>query len=68
MVHLSPETQARLFNDFERLGLKDSNGHGLGLSIVKRIINKLGGEIRVESENINVRGCTFSFTLKTYNS
>jgi len=68
MVHLSPETQARLFNDFERLGLKDSNGYGLGLSIVKRIINKLGGEIRVESENINVRGCTFSFTLKTYNS
>ena len=55
----------KLFNDFERLGNKDIEGHGLGLSLVKRIVNKMGGEINVESSNIPGEGCTFSFTLLT---
>lgn len=55
----------KLFNDFERLGNKDVEGHGLGLSLVKRIVNKMGGEIIVESSNIPGEGCTFSFTLLT---
>lgn len=36
-------------------------GHGLGLSIVRRIVEKLEGEVDVESEEGT--GSTFSFTL-----
>ncbi len=37
-------------------------GHGLGLSIVKRIAEKLDGYVSVESDKGN--GCVFSFFLK----
>jgi PAS domain S-box-containing protein len=53
----------KLFTDFERLGKKNVEGHGLGLSITKRIIEKLGGQVSVSSENIAGKGCIFSFTL-----
>jgi signal transduction histidine kinase len=61
---LSQESLDKLFQDFERLGRKNKEGHGLGLSIIKRIIEKLGGEVQVTSENIPGKGCVFSFTLK----
>ena len=60
---LSPEMVEKLFMDFERLGQKNIEGHGLGLSITKRIIEKLGGEVAVTSENLPGKGCTFCFTL-----
>jgi len=53
----------KLFIDFERLGKNNVEGHGLGLSITKRIIEKLGGQVFVSSENIPGKGCIFSFTL-----
>ena len=53
--------QARLFTQFERLGKRNVHGHGLGLSIVSRIVGKLGGRVGVESEV--GQGCTFYFTL-----
>ena len=53
----------KLFTDFERLGKNNVEGHGLGLSITKRIIEKLGGQVFVSSENIPGKGCIFSFTL-----
>ena len=40
-------------------------GLGLGLSIVKRIINKLNGEVDVESNGLE-QGSTFFFTLNQY--
>ena len=55
----------KIFKDFERLGIKDSDGYGLGLPIVKRIFEKLGGEIVATSSNIPGEGCVFSFTLNT---
>ena len=60
---LSPEMAEKLFLDFERLGQKNIEGHGLGLSITKRIIEKLGGEVAVTSENLPGKGCIFCFTL-----
>jgi two-component system, sensor histidine kinase and response regulator len=58
---LSPEQQARLFIPFERLDQARAQGHGLGLSIVQRIVERLGGTSGVESEP--GKGSMFYFTL-----
>jgi len=58
---LTPEEQARLFTLFTQLDQDRTKGHGLGLSIVWRIVNKLDGQVGVESEV--GRGSVFSFTL-----
>jgi len=60
---LSSGMSEKLFVDFERLDRQNIEGHGLGLSIMKRIIEKLGGQVWVTSENIPGKGCIFSFTL-----
>jgi signal transduction histidine kinase len=58
---ISPEDQSRLFTPFTQLEQVRATGHGLGLSIVRRIVEKLGGEVSVESEV--GAGSKFSFTL-----
>lgn len=50
-----------LFIPFTRLSQAKIEGQGLGLSIVKRIIEKQGGAVGVVSEN--GKGSRFSFTL-----
>jgi two-component system sensor histidine kinase/response regulator len=60
---LTPEEQARLFTPFTRLDQVRARGHGLGLSIVRRIVEKLGGQVGVESEGVPGQGSIFSFTL-----
>jgi len=60
---LTAEQQALLFTPFERLDQARATGHGLGLSIVRRIITKLDGEVGVESPGLPGQGCIFWFTL-----
>ncbi len=58
---IPPEKIDRLFAEFSRLEHMRLEGHGLGLSIVQRIIDRLGGEVGVR--NVNGQGSEFSFIL-----
>jgi PAS domain S-box-containing protein len=60
---ISEEEQHTLFTEFSRLKRHKNtvSGHGLGLSIIQRIVSKLGGQTGVESEV--GKGSTFWFTL-----
>lgn len=62
---LTPEELERLFTVFTRLDKVRAKGHGLGLSIVRRIVNKLGGEVGVKS--VPGEGSCFWFTLRQSN-
>jgi signal transduction histidine kinase len=63
---LASEQQARLFRPFTRIESHSQRvrGYGLGLSIVQRIVERLGGRVGVESEV--GRGSLFWFTLPEY--
>ncbi|WP_292060312.1 sensor histidine kinase [Brevundimonas sp. UBA5936] len=56
---LSEEKQAQLFEPFNRLGLERSaiEGHGVGLTLAKRLVELQGGEIGVISAS--GQGATF---------
>ncbi|MEQ8675509.1 MAG: PAS domain-containing protein [Aggregatilineales bacterium] len=58
---LTEDEQGHVFTPFTRLSQVKIEGHGLGLSVVHRIVEKLGGQVGVESEV--GKGSVFSFTL-----
>jgi signal transduction histidine kinase len=60
-VGLKDEQIAKLFLPFSRIEQARAEGNGLGLSIVRRIVEKLGGNVEVES--VIGEGSTFSFSL-----
>lgn len=58
---ISAEKQKNLFVPFTRLQVVRAEGHGLGLSISRTIIEKLNGEVGVESTS--GKGSKFYFIL-----
>lgn len=63
---LSADAQSLLFVPFTRISSVRAKGHGLGLSIVRRIVEKLGGAVGVESAP--GAGARFWFELPLANS
>jgi signal transduction histidine kinase len=61
-IGILPEHHDRVFGLFNKLDVK-TEGTGIGLALVKRIVEVHGGRIWVESEA--GRGSTFYFTLPT---
>lgn len=60
-IGVAPAYQEKIFGMFEQLD-KNSGGVGMGLALVKRIVELYGGHIRVESAGEG-QGCCFWFTL-----
>lgn len=65
-VGIKKENLKKLFMDFSRLdehSKMNAQGTGLGLSICKRMIEKMGGSVTVDSEE--GQGTTFTVDLST---
>jgi signal transduction histidine kinase len=61
-IGIPPDQQARIFDRFERaVSVRHYGGLGLGLWIVRQIVEALGGDIEVQSEE--GRGSTFRVEL-----
>lgn len=58
-----PENQHKLFKKYTRLSPEKAEGYGLGLSIVKRIVEKLDGSAGAESSGKPGEGALFWFDL-----
>jgi len=63
-IGIEQNSQERIFESFMQENVSSTRGHegsGLGLSIIKGVLNLLGGEIRVES--VKGEGSTFIVSL-----
>jgi len=62
-IGIDPKNLVRIFGMFKRLHGLEIPGTGIGLALCKKIIERKGGHIWVESEA--GRGATFMFTIPT---
>lgn len=60
-IGIDPTLLPRLFQPFQSRSNKRNHGEGIGLAIVRRVVERLGGTIEVESRL--GEGTTFRFTL-----
>jgi CheY-like chemotaxis protein/anti-sigma regulatory factor (Ser/Thr protein kinase) len=63
-IGISPDAQTRVFDEFEQAdngAARKFGGTGLGLSISKRIVDRMGGQLSLDSDSR--RGSTFTLTL-----
>ena len=61
-IGIAPAAQARIFNVFERLHSEEEYpGTGIGLAIVKKGVERMGGRVAVESAPGG--GATFAVDL-----
>jgi len=58
---IEPQHLTKIFGLFEKLD-QHSEGAGIGLALIKRIIQSHGGKIWVESDGLE-KGSTFCFTI-----
>jgi two-component system, sensor histidine kinase and response regulator len=58
---LDDAARTRLFQPFARIAEVAGDGHGLGLSIVRRLVERMGGEVGCDS--LPGAGATFWFRL-----
>ncbi|MFN8397919.1 MAG: ATP-binding protein [Bacteroidia bacterium] len=60
-IGIDPKFHDRVFEIFQRLGdSADIEGNGIGLAVVKKIVEAIGGNIQVESDGKS--GTCFTFT------
>ena len=63
-IGIAPEDQARIFEEFQQVDSAPSRqyaGTGLGLALVRKLVQVMGGEVWLESAP--GQGSTFTFTI-----
>jgi CheY-like chemotaxis protein/HPt (histidine-containing phosphotransfer) domain-containing protein len=66
-IGIPPDRRDQLFTSFGQLDASTTRkygGTGLGLAISKRLVELMGGTLRVDSDGINGHGTTFQFTVR----
>jgi signal transduction histidine kinase len=64
-IGIPEQDRQRIFEEFHRAHYREYEGSGLGLSIVRRIVNRHGGTIEAVPNPCG-RGSVFRFTLPAY--
>ncbi|MEZ5842332.1 MAG: HAMP domain-containing sensor histidine kinase [Hyphomicrobiaceae bacterium] len=59
------DLQAAVFRPFTRLGDPESDGIGMGLTLVQRAVRRAGGTLQLESDPPRARGCRFTLFWPT---